>query len=97
MPHKLNISTNENDSYKGFRGQVKKEIKIKNKNQSQKNIFNPNKVKNISEEVIMVDENINPNIVIEKKSVNTINYITINNIDEDVEMKIENTNSINIK
>ena len=97
MPHKLNISTNENDSYKGIRCQVKKEIKIKNKNQSQKNIFNPNKVMNIDEEVIMADENINPNIVIEKKLVNTINNITINNIDEDVEMKIENTNSINIK
>jgi cyclin B len=97
LPHKLNISTNENDSYKGIRCQVKKEIKIKNKNQSQKNIFNPNKVMNIDEEVIMADENINPNIVIEKKLVNTINNITINNIDEDVEMKIENTNSINIK
>ena len=97
LPHKLNISTNENDSYKGIRCQVKKEIKIKNKNQSQKNIFNPDKVMNIDEEVIMADENINPNIVIEKKLVNTINNITINNIDEDVEMKIENTNSINIK
>ena len=32
LPHKLNAPTNEGDSHKGFRGQVKKEIKMKNKN-----------------------------------------------------------------
>jgi cyclin B len=43
----------------------------------------------------MVDENTNPNIIIEKKPINTTNNVTINNTDEDVEMKIEDSNPIN--
>ena len=94
LPHKLNNS-NDCGSCKSSRGYLKKEIKLKNKIQSQKNIFNTNKVMSINEDVIMVDENTNPNIIIEKKPINTTNNVTINNTDEDVEMKIEDSNPIN--
>ena len=94
---KKELSSSLCRSNQSSRGQVKKEIKIKNKNQSQKNIFNPSKAMNMSEDVIMVDENTNPNVIINKTQTNINIPKNNNNIDEDVEMKIENENNVNNK
>ena len=94
LPFKANNSNNKLHSNKSSRGNLKKEVnKIKNKNQSQKNIFNPNKTMNIAEDIIMTDENANPNIM-NKTQININNNIDNNNKEEDVEMKIENNNNI---
>lgn len=37
--------------------------KVKNKNQSQKNIFNPKRSINFIDDVVMTDENTNPNVI----------------------------------
>ena len=85
----------------------------KNKNISQKNIFSSNHTININDDVIMKDENFNPNITgrikpkmnstkraISNTNINRINQInsTINlNEDNDIEMKIENISYHEIK
>ena len=61
--------------------------KYKYKNQSQKNIFNENKKINIKEDVVIINENINPNIINNKNILNKKD-------EEDIEMKIENNNDI---
>ena len=88
LPHKPNSSSNKTRSHKGNKHQLNK---MKSKIQSQKNIFNPNKTMNIIEDVVMIDENTNPNILKKKENKQIINTTT-NNIDydEDIEMKIEN-------
>ena len=91
---KKELSSSFCHSNQSSREQIKKDIKTKNKNQSQKNIFNPRKAINISEDVVMIDENTNPNILMNKTQTN-INIPKNNNIDEDVEMKIENENKTN--
>ena len=91
---KKELSSSFCRSNQNSRDQIKKDIKAKNKNQSQKNIFNPRKAISISEDVVMIDENTNPNILINKTQTN-INIPKNNNIDEDVEMKIENDNKVN--
>ena len=90
LPHKPNSSNNKAHSNKSNKHQLNK---MKSKIQSQKNIFNSNKTMNIIEDVVMTDENTNPNILRKKENKNIIN-ITANNInyDEDIEMKIENLN-----
>ena len=97
---KKEIANSLPGSSKSSRCQIKKEIKLKNKNRSQKNIFVPNKAININEDVIMVDENTNPNIIINKENtnpnLNINNNNLLNNNDEDVEMKIENNNNNDI-
>ena len=88
-------SNNKYNSNKSISRLIKKgSNKTKNKNQSQKNIFNPNKTMNILEDVIMTDENTNPNIIMNKTQANVASFNNTNNknIDEDVEMKIENNN-----
>lgn len=88
-------SNNKYNSNKSISRLIKKgSNKVKNKNQSQKNIFNPNKTMNILEDVSMTDENTNPNIIMNKTQANavSINNTNTKNIDEDVEMKIENNN-----
>ena len=77
--------------------QKKPSIKLRNKNRSQKNILTSNHSISINDDVIMKDENINPNIISKVYSTNrnnTINAInrSTNKMIEDVEMKIENTN-----
>ena len=94
LSRKPDNSNNKFYSNRSLRRITKKEInKIKNKNQSQKNIFNPNKTMNIMEDVVMNDENANPNIIANKTqidlNVNNSDNIIIDN-DDDVEMKIEN-------
>ena len=92
LPHKPNISSNKAHSNKSNKHQLNK---MKSKMQSQKNIFNANKTMNIIEDVIMIDENTNPNILKknENENKNIINTTTNNiNYDEDIEMKIENMN-----
>ena len=85
----------------------------KSKNISQKNIFSSNHTININDDVIMKDENFNPNITgrikpkmnstkraISNTNINRINQInsTINlNEDNDIEMKIENISYHEIK
>ena len=85
----------------------------KSKNISQKNIFSSNHTININDDVIMKDENFNPNITgrikpkmnstkraISNSNINRINQInsTINlNEDNDIEMKIENISYHEIK
>ena len=91
---KKELSSSFCHSNQSSREQIKKDIKTKNKNQSQKNLFNPRKAINISEDVVMIDENTNPNILMNKTQTN-INIPKNNNIDEDVEMKIENENKVN--
>ena len=94
LSRKQDNSNNKFYSNRSLRRITKKEInKIKNKNQSQKNIFNPNKTMNIMEDVVMNDENANPNIIANKTQIdlnanNSANIIIDN--DDDVEMKIEN-------
>ena len=77
--------------------QNKQSIKLRNKNQSQKSILTSNHSININDDVIMKDENTNPNIMAKVYSTNrnnTINAIprSTNKMIEDIEMKIENTN-----
>ena len=88
LPHNPNSSSNKTRSHKSNKHQLNK---MKSKIQSQKNIFNPNKTMNIIEDVIMIDENTNPNILKKKENKQIINTTT-NNIDhdEDIEVKIEN-------
>jgi len=88
-------SSSKYHSNKNSRRKIKKEAnKGKNKNQSQKNIFNPKRSINIIDDVDMIDENTNPNIIINKTQANINTNSIINNSinDEDVEMKIENNN-----
>ena len=99
LPHKLNNSNNESHSNQTCIIQPKKDIKIKNKVQSQKNIFNPQKsIKEIkiTENNIISDENTNPNILINKTHENIGNNNNIinksNNVDK--EIKIDNINKI---
>ena len=102
-PNSLNKKPN--DSFdksrinKSFNERVKKEVKINNKNMSQKNIlYNHHHTVCINDDIIMKDENINPNIIAKVYSSNrdnTINTINRNSnaksgANEDIEMKIEN-------
>ena len=85
-----------------FNERVKKDNKICNKNRSQKNIFpNHHHTININDDIMMKDENINPNIMAKIYSSNRNNTIhtfnrsntVTNKINEDIEMKIENNNN----
>ena len=82
---------------KSVKEKVKKETKITNKTRSQKNILSNHHSITINDDVVMKDENANPNIMAKIYSSNrnnTIDTINRNNaankINEDVEMKIEN-------
>ena len=107
LPHKPNSSTGKINSNITSRDQFRKGIhKFKIKNQSQKDILGDNNKNNmtinmtINDDVVMADENTNPNIVIDnnntvyenknKKSENVINN-NVNDIkkEEDVLMQIE--------
>ena len=96
------------------REKINRGLKVsKSKNISQKNIFSSNHTININDDVIMKDENFNPNITgrikpkmnstkraISNSNINRINQInsTINlNEDNDIEMKIENISYHEIK
>ena len=100
MIYKPNNSSSKYQSSKGSIIQIKKDNKFKYKNQSQKNIFNANKTMNINDDVVMVDENSNPNIIINNNNIENEKNININQTknqnDEDVEMKIETENNISI-
>ena len=98
LPHKQDNSNNKYHSNKSIRRANKKgSNKIGNKNQSQKNIFIPNKTMNIMEDVEMTDENTNPNIITNKthNNLNINNTVNVNN-DDDVEMKIDDDDNVNI-
>ena len=89
FPHKPASSNGKINMNKSSREQFKKGInKIKIKNQSQKNILGDNNKNNmtlnmnITDDIVMVDENTNPNIVIN-------NVINDNKKEEDVLMQIE--------
>ena len=90
---------------KSFKEKVKKDNKITNKTRSQKNILSNHHSININDDIIMKDENINPNIMAKMYSSNrnnTIGTINRNNnatnkINEDVEMKIENNVAQKVK
>ena len=90
---------------KSFKEKVKKDNKITNKTRSQKNILSNHHSININDDIIMKDENINPNIMAKMYSSNrnnTIGTINRNNnatnkINEDVEMKIENNIAQKVK
>ena len=77
---------------------VKKDSKITNKTRSQKNILSNHHSININDDIIMKDENANPNIMAKIYSTNRNNTIdtinrnsnATNKKNEDVEMKIEN-------
>jgi cyclin B len=106
-PHKPNSSMGKINTNNNSRDQFRKGInKYTIKNQSQKNILAENNKNNMTinmtmnDDVVMVDENINPNIVIDNN--NTVyenkkkeNNIVINNVindnkkEEDVLMQIE--------
>ena len=82
---------------KSVKEKVKIETKITNKTRSQKNILSNHHSITINDDVVMKDENANPNIMAKIYSSNrnnTIDTINRNNaankINEDVEMKIEN-------
>ena len=91
LPYRSNNSNNKCNSNKSLRGNLKKEVnKLKNKNQSQKNIFNSKKSINIGDDIIMIDENVNPNIIMNNIPTNINNNIINSKTDEDIEMKIEN-------
>ena len=92
IPKKLNNSSNNCCSNKNITGHLNKDIKIKNKIQSQKNIFYPNKSIKKIEDIIKNDENANPNIIINNKSKMT-KYN--NNKKEENEQKKIKTNDIN--
>ena len=83
---------------KNSKDKLKKEsTKVRSKNRSQKNILSTNTI-SINDDIIMKDENINPNIITKVYSSNRnkkINNVSrnANTIDEDVEMKEENINS----
>ena len=96
---KTSISNSKIVSNKNSKEKMKKDsFKIKNKNNSQKNILPPNRTISINDDIIMKDENINPNIITKIYSSNRNNTITTINrssittqkLDDDVEMKIEN-------
>ena len=93
---KASISNSKICSNKNSKEKLRKESsKIKNKNRSQKNILPSNRTININDDIIMKDENINPNILTKIYSSNRNNTITTINrsthkLDDDVEMKIEN-------
>ena len=88
--YKPNSSNGKFHFNKGSMIQLKKENnKFKHKNQSQKNIFNENKKMNINDDVVMIDENTNPNNINNKS-------ILHKESDEDVEMKVENNDDIKI-
>ena len=94
---KCAVNKNPKDNIK------KDSTKIYSKNRSQRNILGSNRTININDDVIMKDENTNPNIMISKNNYsnrnNTINAVsrTVNIIDEDVIMSIENNNISNEK
>ena len=98
VSNSLPRSNNDSHSNQSCVIQTKKDIKIKNKVQSQKNIFNlkkPIKEIKITESNIISDENTNPNILINKTHENIGNNNSIinkNNNNDDKEKKIENNN-----
>jgi cyclin B len=96
--------TNNNSKNKAKKGSNK----IHSKNKSQRNILSTNHIISINDDIIMKDENTNPNIIMPKvhstnrsNSINTISTVNNNDknglIDEDVDMKIENNNMSEIK
>lgn len=97
MIYKPNNSSGKFQSNKSSIAQIKKDNKLKYKNQSQKSIFNASKAMNINDDVVMADENTNPNITNNNKSIVSEKNININQTknqsDDDVEMKIENENN----
>jgi cyclin B len=99
MIYKPNNSSSKYQSSKGSIVKIKKDNKFKYKNQSQKNIFNANKTMNINDDIVMIDENSNPNIINNNNNNENEKNINIdqpkNQNDEDVEMEIENENSNN--
>ena len=101
---KPNISNVKSCSNKISREKIKKNNnKIKNRNISQKNILSSNHIISINDDVIMNDENSNPNIInkvysnkihISFNAINTCHNNQINNLEDDIEMKEENLNNI---
>ena len=98
------FSTNNNSKEKLKRNSYK----FKPKNLSSKNILGSNRTISITNDIIMKDENTNPNIITKiyssnrHNTINTLNGNDINNrksnkLDEDVEMKIVNNNVLSEK
>ncbi len=99
---KQNSSNGKCCSNNNSKNKIKKDSsKIRNKNRSQKNILNPNHTISINDDIIMKDENINPNVIMAKvyssnrnNTINTISTVNNNNVngklEEDIEMKVEN-------
>ena len=98
------FSTNNNSKEKVKRNSYK----FKPKNLSSKNILGSNRTISITNDIIMKDENTNPNIITKiyssnrHNTINTINGNDTNNrksnkLDEDVEMKIVNNNVLSEK
>ena len=90
LSHKTSIATGKCLSNGGIRNRKKEANKLNIKNQSTQNIFHNDKI-NLNEDIVMKDENTNPNIVNNKTT--SVN-VTTNN-DEDVEMAIEDNNNNN--
>ena len=108
----LNIKPNSSftkfTSYNNSKEQIKRNsYKFKPKNLSSKNILGSNHTISINNDIIMKDENTNPNIITKiyssnrHNTINTVNPIDINinsrkssKLDEDVEMKIINNNAL---
>ena len=91
------LSSNRNSKEKIKRNSYR----FKPKNLSTKNILTSNRTISITNDIIMKDENENPNIMTKIYSsnkintINSINKVDINNkLDEDVEMKIIKANNI---
>ena len=105
VPNSLNRKPNSsnNISNKNSKEKITKENKISNKNRSQKNILYPHHTISINDDdIIMKDENINPNVMTKVYSTNknnTLNIINRSNSNtmpnvtkmiENVEMALEN-------
>ena len=72
-----NMSINKNEKEKEKEKKEKK--KLKNKNKSQRNIFGQHNIISINDDIVMKDENINPNIITKENSFNINNSINNNN------------------
>ena len=116
LPYKPNSSNGKITMNKSSTEQFKKGItKIKIKNQSQKNILNMTKTNmtinnTLSDDIIMIDENTNPNSIFQDLNNNVTKNDNKNQVcdnldiketknnnnkdEEDVLMKIENTNEV---
>ena len=106
---KPNTSFTKISSHNNSREKTKRNsYKFKAKNLSTRNILASNRTISITNDIVMKDENINPNIITKiyssnkQNTINTVNTIDISNrrtnkLDEDIEMKVINNNIISEK